>query len=562
MAYIEGKDRKAIKFNCLEDYIKDDNEVRVIDAFVDSYKKPFGKEKEKVAGRNAFNPKTMMKLFVYGYIHNIRSSRKLAEACKINLEVRWLLEELEPDFRTISYFRKDNVEAIKEMFYSFLEKIKPEVELGYQSIDGSKIQANNGKDKNFTLQKLDDGIAWKKAHIEEFLRQIDVNDIIEGDIIDGELTKDELLDKIDKYKEIIAKYEHYRDRMEKESLSQLSLTDEDAKLMKFKQEFQVGYNMQTAVDSNTHLITDFKATNHPTDHGMLESTVKTLKEKSFKDKPLELVADKGYIKHDDMSKCLEEGIIPNVILPDGKDTIDLEFEYKENKNINNKSTKKKEISKCLHSGIIPKIYKDRIDEIEIVDKKVKVEKKLTNSKYNTEVEMIKRALEGFFVRDPERNVVYCPGNEKLRCTSIKSRGEIKYANKLACSRCPYKSQCVKGNRKWKEIEFTKDSLETVAKWHKNYDANKGKSKRVKNTNFKIVKVVKIKFRPNKEKMDKRKNLSEHPFGTIKRSLGGTYFLLRGLKNIAAEFSLLCLGYNIKRAINYIGYKKVLNLVSK
>ena len=164
------------------------------------------------------------------------------------------------------------------------------------------------------------------------------------------------------------------------------------------------------------------------------------------------------------------------------------------------------------------------------------------------------------MRDPERNVVYCPGNEKLRCTSIKSRGEIKYANKLACSRCQYKNQCVKGNRKWKEIEFTKDSLEIIAKWHKNYDTNKGKSKRIKNTNHKIVKVVRIKFRPNKEKTDKRKNLSEHPFGTIKRSLGGTYFLLRGLKNIAAEFSLLCLGYNIKRAINYMGYKKVLNLV--
>ena len=81
MAYIEGKDRKAIKMNCLEDYIKEDNEIRIIDAFIDSYDKPFGKKKDKVAGRNAFNPKMMMKLFIYGYIHNIRSSRKLAEAC-------------------------------------------------------------------------------------------------------------------------------------------------------------------------------------------------------------------------------------------------------------------------------------------------------------------------------------------------------------------------------------------------------------------------------------------------------------------------------------------------
>ena len=114
------------------------------------------------------------------------------------------------------------------MFYSFFNKIKPEIELGCQSIDGSKIQANNGKDKNFTLQKLDDRIAWKKAHIEEFLRQIDMNDLAEGDI----------LDKIDKYKDILTIYEKYRDKMEKESPSQISITDEDARLMKFKNDFQ------------------------------------------------------------------------------------------------------------------------------------------------------------------------------------------------------------------------------------------------------------------------------------------------------------------------------------
>lgn len=560
MAYIEGKNRNEIRFKCLEEEISKDNEVRVIDAFIDSYNKEFGKVREKSVGRNAFDPKALMKLLVYGYIHNIRSSRKLAEACKINIEVRWLLKELEPDFRTISYFRKDNIETIKDLFYSFLNKIKPEIELGYQSIDGSKIQANNGKDKNFTLQKLDDRIAWKKAHIEEFLRQIDMNDLAEGDIIEGALSKEELLDKIDKYKDILTIYEKYRDKMEKESLSQISITDEDARLMKFKNDFQVGYNMQTAVDSETHLITDFKATNKPTDHGMLENTIKRLKEENFKDKALEVVADRGYIQHEDMAKCLENGIVPNVILPDGHDTIDLELEYNPVKNCNNKSNKTKEISKCLHNGVIPEIYKDKIESIEVVDKKVLIDKKQSNAEYGTQDEMIQKASEGYFIRDPERNIVYCPGKEILRCISIKTCGSIMYANKLACSRCPLRQKCIKGNRRYKEVEFTKDSLQIIAKWHDNYTKNKDCFKTTRNRNYKLVKIVKLKFRPNKEKMDKRKNLSEHPFGTIKRSLGGTYFLLRGLKNIAAEFALLCFGYNLKRAINYIGYKKVLNLV--
>ena len=135
-----------------------------------------------------------------------------------------------------------------------------------------------------------------------------------------------------------------------------------------------------------------------------------------------------------------------------------------------------------------------------------------------------------------------------------------YANKLVCSRCPLRHKCIKGNRRYKEVEFTKDSLQIIVKWHDNYTKNKDYFKTTRNRNYKLVKIVKLKFRPNKEKMDKRKNLSEHPFGTIKRSLGGTYFLLRGLKNIAAEFALLCFGYNLKRAINYIGYKKVYNLV--
>ena len=136
-----------------------------------------------------------------------------------------------------------------------------------------------------------------------------------------------------------------------------------------------------------------------------------------------------------------------------------------------------------------------------------------------------------------------------------------YANKLVCSRCPLRHKCIKGNRRYKEVEFTKDSLQIIVKWHDNYTKNKDYFKTTRNRNYKLVKIVKLKFRPNKEKMDKRKNLSEHPFGTIKRAMGFSCFLLKGLRKVAGEFALMCLGYNMKRARNLLGFEKMMELMA-
>ena len=159
---------------------------------------------------------------------------------------------MEPDFRTISDFRKDNIGSLKKIFQEFNRRISGAVEWGFTSINGSKFLANNSKDNNFTKNKLDDRIKWLNAHTDEYT-----------------------------------------------GVSQLSLTDADARLMKNKNGFAVAYNPQTAVDSATHLIRDFEMTNQVTDHGLLSPTMSRMREEE-PDKILETVADKGYENAEDM----------------------------------------------------------------------------------------------------------------------------------------------------------------------------------------------------------------------------------------------------------------------
>lgn len=200
----------------------------------------------------------MYKLYIYGNRKGIRSSRKLAESCKVNLEVKWMIGGAEPDFRTISDFRKDNIDSLKEIFHEFNRRISSAVEWGFTSIDGSKFMANNSKDSNFTKNKLDDRIKWLNAHTDEYLRilkEMDEQDCQED--TPERLNREVIEEKLKEAKERLAKYEAYQKLMEETGVSQLSLTDADARLMKNKNGFVVAYNPQTAVDSETHLIRDF-----------------------------------------------------------------------------------------------------------------------------------------------------------------------------------------------------------------------------------------------------------------------------------------------------------------
>ena len=173
-----------------------------------------------------------------------------------------------------------------------------------------------------------------------------------------------------------------------------------------------------------------------------------------------------------------------------------------------------------------------------------------------------RAKEGYFVRDPERNLVYCPKGEILRQKCIKSNGNIRYANKNACRHCRNRDKCYKGKNEWKEIDFTKDCLEKPCRdWLKAEGKTADKRKiRIGAFHYERSRIVRFTLKPNKGKTSRRMCLSEHPFGTIKRSLGFTYFLLRGKEKVTGEFALMCLGYNIKRAKNLLGFDGMMKLM--
>lgn len=567
MPYIKTFDRNQMMFCSWDAFVEEQSIARIIDAFVNSLNlQDFDVKEAATEGRPAYDPKGLYKLYIYGNRKSIRSSRKLAESCQVNIEVKWMLGGVEPDFRTISDFRKNNIESLKKIFHEFNRRISGAIEWGFSSVDGSKFNACNSKDSNFTKNKLDDRIKWLNAHTDEYLRIL--NDMDEREDLDDEidkLTRESIENKLKEARERLARYEGYQKLMEETGASQLSLTDADAKLMKNKNGFAVAYNPQTAVDSNTHLIHDFQMTNQVTDHGLLYSTVENIKNEN-PEQVIEVVADKGYENVDDMVECLENGIIPNVILDDGKDGYEIEIEYQENE-IDLSSTKSEELSKAIHAGQIPDAYKDAIESIEVKDVRRLVsdeesETKKEESIYGSEEEMLARAKEGYFVRNPERNLVYCPAGEVLRQKCIKQNGSIRYANKNACRHCKNRDKCYKGKSEWKEIDFTKDKLEKPCKdWLKAEGKEVVTEKKKRNGHFEMKKIVKLFLKPNREKTAQRMCLSEHPFGTIKRAMGSTYFLLKGMKKVEGEFALFCLGYNLERVKNLLGFEKMMELMT-
>lgn len=568
MHYVQAFNRDQFMITTWDSMVEPESTARLIDAFVDSLDlSDYGVKEMASEGRPPYDPKGLLKLYVYGSDNGIKSSRKLAKSCKVNVEVRWMLGGAEPDFRTIADFRKDNIDSLKKIFNEFNKRLSGAVEWGFTSIDGSKFAACNSKNNNFTKNKLDDRIRWLDGHIEEYLRILDDADRQENFGDDPEqLTRELIEEKLQEARERLKKYEGYQRVMEESGQTQMSLTDADAKLMKSKNGFAVAYNPQTVVDSETHLIRDFQMTNRVTDQGLLDSTLEGVREES--EGIIETVADKGYESEEDMVKCLEDGIVPHVITEDGKDGYELEILYEEADDINGESTDAKDLKKALHAGVIPAAYENVITDIEVKKVRRKVSDGVESKEsagfiYGTPEEMMERAKEGYFVRDPERNLVYCPNGEILRQKCIKKNGNIRYANKNACRHCPNRNKCYKGRNEWKEIDFTKDCLEKPCRdWLKaegkeadSEGVNKGKY------HFETKKVVRFFLKPDRNKMAERMCISEHPFGTIKRAMGFSYFLLRGLKKVTGEFALMCLGYNIKRAKNLLGFEKMMELMA-
>ena len=563
MGYIRGIDRNQARIVSLGDMVAADSHARLVDAFVESLDMgELGFGHPAAEGRPAYDPRSLLKLYVWGYRRGVRSSRRLAAACRENVEAMWLVSGVEPDFRTVADFRRDHADAMSRVFHAFNERLAGAVSWGFTSVDGSKFQASNSKMRNFTAHKLDDRIAWLDGHVEEYLRRLDAIDSMEGPGEDDPLTREVVEAKLAEARERLARYEGYRELMEREGLSQLSLTDADARLVKSKNGFQVAYNPQTAVDSETHLIRDFEVTNAPTDHGQLLPTMGRVAEEA--DGVVEVTADKGYQSAADMAACLEAGILPHVIADDGVDAYEIELPHEPAGDVDPASEEPAEISRCLRAGVVPEAYAGSVTKAEVreVRRRVVDEGPDPGEPYGTPEEMAERAKEGYFVRDPSRNLVVCPAGETLRQKSVKRSGAIRYANKAACRRCPHRLRCLVGRQDFKEVDFAKDRLERPCRpWHDAAGTRPDRSGVARGRyHYETSEVVVVRIVPDVRKTALRMGISEHPFGTIKRAMGCDHFLLRGLAKVEAEFSLMCLGYNLTRAANLLGFEALSELM--
>jgi transposase len=266
--FVEGIDRSQSTFfpAMLDDYVAEDNLVRAVDAFVEGLdlgKLGFGRVAPLERGRPSYHPATLLKIYIYGYLNRVPSSRRLERECQRNIELVWLTGQLAPDFKTIADFRKDNGKAICEVCRSFVALCRELDLLSVASvaIDGSKFKAVNARDKNFTeakmkrrLERIDESIARYMAQLETADRQGDA--VPEAKVV-------RLKDKIAKLKEEVERLNAINAEMMESEDKQISLTDPDARSMATsgKDTGIVGYNVQTAVDTKNHLIVAHEVTN-------------------------------------------------------------------------------------------------------------------------------------------------------------------------------------------------------------------------------------------------------------------------------------------------------------
>lgn len=313
MQFITGKDRSQIELfpQFLDQIVSKDNEVRMIDAFVNSINiKEFGFViKQSFEGRPAYHPKDLLKLFVYGYMNRIRSSRQLEKECARNIEVMWLLRELTPDHNTISNFRRDNSAAIKKVF-RYTVSIAQQFELIGATLvagDSTKLRAQNSKKNNFNPKKIEKHQAYIDAKLEEYTQALKQ--------ADGDKEKNDIEKQIAKHNKRKGKYTAMQQELEQTGDTQISTSDPDARQMITRNNItEVAYNMQTVVDAKHCLVLDYKVTNQNDSKAMgsmLQSTADVLGTTEFV-----ALYDKGYHTGSEFKAAAEMGIDVLVAIPD------------------------------------------------------------------------------------------------------------------------------------------------------------------------------------------------------------------------------------------------------
>jgi transposase len=472
MEFKKGAAREqAILFpESLDEYVTANNPVRFLDAFVDQIdlkEAGFARLEPGVTGRPPYDPRDLLKLYIYGYLNRIRTSRKLEKETHRNVEVMWLVRKLCPDHKTIADFRKDNRKAFKQVCREFMLLCRRLGLFGNEliAVDGSRFKADNSPRRNFTKKSLQARLDEIDEKIEAYLSELDEADEQAAD--QSQLTEEELRDRIQQLKQRKQTYGDLMQEMEQAGESQVSLTDPDCRSTTKNPKAKVGYNAQIAVDEKHDLIVAEDVVNDINDTEQLCKMSLEAKEVLGVDR-LKAVADAGYYNALQIRDCEKENIEPYVPNRDS--------------------------SNCTARGLFSKEQ---------------------------------------FQYDPVRDVYTCPAGQELTFKLVaRKRSEgpatehyIRHYATSECASCHLRGQCTTNKKgrviyRWQEEHLLEEMAQRVSS--------------------------------NPQIMKKRKELVEHPFGTMKFWNDQSHFVVRGLEKVRAEFSLMTLAYNIKRVLNLLG----------
>lgn len=473
--FIQGEHRSQAVLlpECLDDYITDTNPVRVVDVFVDELNLAqlgFEGVNPAITGRPSYHPSILLKIYIYGYLNRIQSSRRLEREAQRNVELMWLTNRLAPDFKTIANFRQDNGKAIRQVCKQFIELCR-RMHLFTQAVvavDGSKFKAVNSRDKCFTQAKIKFRMKQVEAHINQYLLELDRVDKSEILTTDNRVFR--LNDRLAELKQQMQALQALETQSQTAPDKQVILTDPDARFMATSKSGSgmVAYNVQTAVDTQHHLIVAHEVTNHSSDRSQLSTMAKQAKE-AIGAEVLTALADRGYFKSEEILACNQSGIIPLVPKP-------------------------------LTSGNRAEGLFDRQD----------------------------------FIYLPDKDEYRCHAGQSLikRFTSFE-QGKVQHTYwSSACKGCTLKSK------------YTTSHQRRIKRWE--HEA--------------LLDAMQSRFNAKPDAMLIRKQTVEHPYGTIKSWMGATHFQTKSLAKVRTEMSLHVLAYNLKRVINILGSKILIQAI--
>ncbi len=478
--FIEGENRfQATLFpQRLDEYIADDNPVRVIDAFVNQLKlKDLGFERAEPSemGRPAYDARVMLKIYVYGYMNRLKTTRVLEQETHRNVDLLWLTGWLMPDHKTIGEFRRKNRKAIRRVCAEFVG-ICRELKLFtgvIVAIDGSKFKAVNSRDKNFTCKSIKRRMKNLQGHIDRYLVVLDAADKREPEYHKD--TAEELEAKIASMKSRMAELKVIESAVEAHPDKQISLTDPDSRSMaKAGGGTTVGYNVQTAVDSENHLIVAHEVTNDTTDRSQLSSMAAQAKE-ALSEEASDEVAKEGEAQAEELTVLADAGYY-----------------------------KGEEILECKKNGIRALVPKTDTSESKAKGRYGKSD----------------------FIYDAEQDEYICPAKERLtyRFDSHEDGKTLRVYMTYRCSFCPLQAKCTKSNAR------------RIKRWE----------------HEEVLEAAEADLKRSPDALRLRKQIVEHPYGTIKHRMGATHFVMKRLENVQAEMSLHVLAYNLTRVINIVG----------